>query len=203
MTTPASRRPRSSTRPPGASGTISTAGGSEFESWAIYGYAYVPPTPFSRKDWDRYDVSRYVDPGADVAGRRGPVRVRAPSRKSSTGRSRTIWTAWRGATIWPGRSSFSMRPPTRRSSIWPPSGGKMIDHVPLDRHLGSIAIRRFIEIRQPLLTLHGHVHEVGRGFLGPGGSSSAGPTAFRPPTTVRSWRSSVSIPKTWSRPLGS
>jgi len=35
----------------------------------------------------------------------------------------------------------------------------MIDHVPLDSSLGSIAVRRFIEARQPLLTLHGHVHE--------------------------------------------
>jgi Icc-related predicted phosphoesterase len=41
-------------------------------------------------------------------------------------------------------------------------GGKMIDHVPLDRYLGSIAVRRFIEARQPLLTLHGHVHESAR-----------------------------------------
>jgi Icc-related predicted phosphoesterase len=38
----------------------------------------------------------------------------------------------------------------------------MIDHVPLDVHLGSIAVRRFIEARQPLLTLHGHVHEAAR-----------------------------------------
>ena len=40
--------------------------------------------------------------------------------------------------------------------------GKMIDHVPLDVHVGSIAIRRFVEQRQPLLTLHGHVHESAR-----------------------------------------
>jgi Icc-related predicted phosphoesterase len=40
--------------------------------------------------------------------------------------------------------------------------GQMIDHVPLDVSLGSIAVRRFIEARQPLLTLHGHVHESAR-----------------------------------------
>ena len=40
--------------------------------------------------------------------------------------------------------------------------GKMIDHVPLDVHIGSIAVRRFIEKRQPLVTLHGHVHESAR-----------------------------------------
>jgi Icc-related predicted phosphoesterase len=38
----------------------------------------------------------------------------------------------------------------------------MIDSVPLDLNVGSIAIRRFIEKRQPLLTLHGHIHESAR-----------------------------------------
>ena len=37
--------------------------------------------------------------------------------------------------------------------------GKMIDYVPLDVNVGSIAIKRFIENQQPLLTLHGHIHE--------------------------------------------
>jgi uncharacterized protein len=40
--------------------------------------------------------------------------------------------------------------------------GISVDHVPLDPHIGSIAIRRFIEERQPLITLHGHVHESSR-----------------------------------------
>ncbi len=38
----------------------------------------------------------------------------------------------------------------------------MVDGVPLDAHLGSVAVRRFIEQKQPLLTLHGHVHETVR-----------------------------------------
>jgi Icc-related predicted phosphoesterase len=40
--------------------------------------------------------------------------------------------------------------------------GRKVDHVPVDVHVGSIAIRRFIESRQPLVTLHGHVHESAR-----------------------------------------
>ncbi len=35
----------------------------EFMGFNIYGYAIVPPTPFMLKDWEKYDVSRYVDPG--------------------------------------------------------------------------------------------------------------------------------------------
>jgi len=37
-----------------------------------------------------------------------------------------------------------------------------VDHAPLDVHVGSVAIRRFIEERQPLVTLHGHIHESAR-----------------------------------------
>ena len=38
----------------------------------------------------------------------------------------------------------------------------MVDHAPVDVHIGSIAIRRFIEERRPFLTLHGHAHESAR-----------------------------------------
>jgi Icc-related predicted phosphoesterase len=40
--------------------------------------------------------------------------------------------------------------------------GRMVDHAPLDVHVGSVAIRRLIEERQPLVTLHGHIHESAR-----------------------------------------
>jgi Icc-related predicted phosphoesterase len=40
--------------------------------------------------------------------------------------------------------------------------GVKIDHVPLDVYVGSIAIKRFIEERKPMITLHGHVHESAR-----------------------------------------
>ena len=34
-----------------------------FAGFEVFGYAFVPPTPFLLKDWERYDVSRFVDPG--------------------------------------------------------------------------------------------------------------------------------------------
>ena len=33
-----------------------------WRDFLIFGYPYVPPTPFRLKDWERYDVSRYVAP---------------------------------------------------------------------------------------------------------------------------------------------
>ena len=33
-----------------------------FGEYIVYGYSYVPPTPFRLKDWEKYDVGRYIDP---------------------------------------------------------------------------------------------------------------------------------------------
>ena len=35
-----------------------------FEKFFVTGYCFIPPTPFQLKDWERYDVSRFVDVGA-------------------------------------------------------------------------------------------------------------------------------------------
>ncbi len=40
--------------------------------------------------------------------------------------------------------------------------GIKVDGKQLDVHVGSEAIRKFIEEKQPLLTLHGHIHESTR-----------------------------------------
>jgi len=56
-----------------------------FESYRIYGYACIPPTPFLLKDWERYDVSRYVGPG-DVSPEEGfrSLPVDEYERRNST-----------------------------------------------------------------------------------------------------------------------
>ena len=36
---------------------------SAWPGWPVFGYNCVPPTPFRLKDFDRSDVSPYVDPG--------------------------------------------------------------------------------------------------------------------------------------------
>jgi Icc-related predicted phosphoesterase len=127
----------------------------------VYGYAFVPPTPFLRKDWDRYDVSQYVDPGA-VPPEEGirSVPVSEHEIKYSTIRD-DLDRLTENADL--DNAVFLFHAPPYKTNLdWSTQGGRLIDHVPLDRHLGSIAIRRFIESRQPLLTLHGHVHEASR-----------------------------------------
>ena len=129
--------------------------------FAIYGLAYVPPTPFLLKDWERYDVSRYVPPGC--------VSPEEGSRTVPTEESEIKW-----ATIQKKLASLVGEDPLDRAVLLlhtPPCDtpldraaldGKTYEHVPLDVHVGSIAVKRFIEERQPLLTLHGHIHESAR-----------------------------------------
>jgi Icc-related predicted phosphoesterase len=127
----------------------------------IYGYAYVPPTPFLLKDWERYDVSRYVEPGC-ISPEEGwrSVQVSAEEIKFAT-----IWNDLNNLV---GDSDLSKAiflfhtPPYQSALDRAALDGKHIDHVPLDVHVGSIAVRRFIEARQPLMTLHGHIHEAPR-----------------------------------------
>lgn len=127
----------------------------------VYGYACVPPSPFLLKDWECYDVSRYVDPGC-VSPEEGCRTIPIPPQRA---RYRTIaedleqLTAGRDVS----KAVFLFHAPPFQTKLDRAAlDGRSIDHVPLDVHVGSIAIRRFIELRQPQVTLHGHIHESAR-----------------------------------------
>jgi len=131
-----------------------------FGSCTIYGYANIPPTPFRLKDWERYDVSRYVDPGC--------ISPTEGMRSVDTGEDHEYSTIAQDLTNLAGKEDLSRSiflfhaPPYQTRLDRAALDGMMIDYVPLDVHIGSIAIKRFIEERQPLVTLHGHVHESTR-----------------------------------------
>ena len=130
-------------------------------NFRLFGYACVPPTPFSLKDWERYDVSRYVDPGciSPEEGRR-TVAVDPSEVKWST-IERDLEALANNEVL--DRAIFLMHTPPYDTLLDRAAlDGKQHEHVPLDVHIGSIAVRRFIEKRQPLITLHGHVHESAR-----------------------------------------
>ena len=130
----------------------------EFE---FFGYACVPPTPFMLKDWDRYDVSRYVEPGS-VSPEEGHRTV---PMSADDARFRTIQADLERLTEGRdlGRAVFLFHSPPYQTALDRAGvDGMSVDHAPLDLHVGSVAIARFIEERQPLLTLHGHIHESTR-----------------------------------------
>lgn len=130
-------------------------------AWDVYGYACVPPTPFGLKDWERYDVSRYVPPGC-VSPEEGRRTVPVPEHEIRYATIQKDLDGLVGDADLAHAIVLFHSPPHETHLDRAALDGRSVDHVPLDLHVGSIAVRRFIERRQPLLTLHGHIHESAR-----------------------------------------
>lgn len=130
----------------------------KFRDIDVFGYSFIPPTPFLLKDWERYDVSRFVDVGC-VAPEEGHHTTLFSMAEIE---HRTIMDDLLELTEGYDLSRAVMlfhAPPYQTGLDRAALDGKMVDHVHLDVHVGSIAIKRFIEQKQPLITLHGHIHE--------------------------------------------
>lgn len=131
-----------------------------FGHYKVCGYACVPPTPFRLKDWDRYDVSLSAAPGS-IAPNKG-IRTAPPDADPES------------ATIAGDLAQLSMGQEMENAVFLfhSPPYNSLLDHIARDGqkpgdllqdvHVGSIAIEKFIDGKQPLLTLHGHVHESAR-----------------------------------------
>jgi len=127
----------------------------------VYGYSCVPPTPFRLKDWERYDVSRYVDPGC-LSPEEGFHTVRMDEDKLKYATIQDELAQLVGDRSLENAIMLFHSPPYQSNLDRAGLDGRMVDHVPLDVHVGSIAIQRLINNRQPLVTLHGHIHESAR-----------------------------------------
>jgi Icc-related predicted phosphoesterase len=131
-----------------------------YGDYQIYGYSFIPPSPFGLKDWEKYDVSRYVDPGCTHPCE--GMRTVKPDYDTEYSNIKQDLEQLVGDGE-PGRSVFLFHSPPYNTSLDRAAlDGKMVDYVPLDVHVGSIAIQRFIEAWQPLITMHGHIHEASR-----------------------------------------
>jgi len=132
-----------------------------FMDYQIYGYACVPPTPFALKDWERYDVSHFVDPGS-LAPEEGRLTSAVSKKEILEHTIQDDLEKLCGGDDLDQAIFLFHAPPYRTRLDRAALDGRFVEHVPLDVHVGSIAIQRFIETRQPLVTLHGHVHESAR-----------------------------------------
>ena len=113
------------------------------------------------KDWERYDVSRYVDPGC-VSPEEGLHSFPVPAVQIRHGTiARDLAALADDADLSEAICLFHA-PPHDTGLDLADLAGQFVDHVPVDPHVGSIAVRRFIETRQPKVTLHGHIHEAAR-----------------------------------------
>lgn len=129
--------------------------------YQVFGYAYVPPSPFMLKDWERYDVSRYIPPGC-VSPEEGRRSVPCQEHEIKYSTIQKDLEALVGDRPLDDAVMLFHTPPYETKLDRVANDGKMVDYVPLDLHVGSIALRRLIEQRQPRVTLHGHIHESAR-----------------------------------------
>ena len=132
-----------------------------YENFLIYGYAYVPPTPFRLKDWEKYDVSRFTDPGC-IAPIDGIHTVPVDEHELKYSTIKEDLEKLTGNDNLEKSVFLFHTPPYNTKLDYANLDGKKIDGVEIDVHVGSIAIRKFIEKRKPMLTLHGHIHESAR-----------------------------------------
>lgn len=129
----------------------------KFADYNIIGYSFIPPTPFLLKDWEKYDVSVFVDPGC-VHPTAGCRSVEPKEDISFTNIKKDLVKLSEGLDF--DKSIFLFHTPPYKSYLDRAAlDGKKIEHVPLDVHVGSIAVQRFIKSKQPYLTMHAHVHE--------------------------------------------
>jgi uncharacterized protein len=121
----------------------------------VAGLSWVPITPFVIKDWERWDDAGDLGPRARLDG--------VTSRDGAV----VPWEfdpAWRTPTIADALEALSevTRPAETIYVCHTPPFDTRCDMVGATLHVGSRALRDFIERHQPPLVLSGHIHESPR-----------------------------------------
>ena len=120
----------------------------------VAGLSWVPITPFALKDWERWDDGEPEAPArldGWVSGRDGIAPFRFdPERREPTIAGALTELASRTPAA---ETVFVLHSPPRDTRC---------DMVGAGTHVGSRAIRTFVERHQPPLVLAGHIHESPR-----------------------------------------
>ena len=119
---------------------------------AVGGLSWVPITPFSMKDWERWE---------DGAEERPACLEGWVSRAGALERHRFDPEA-RTPTIAEGLTALATAAPEAVLVTHSPPSETRCDVTARRVHVGSRAIRRFVERHQPPLVLSGHIHESPR-----------------------------------------
>jgi uncharacterized protein len=117
----------------------------------LAGFACVPLTPFSIKDFERRDDRPLPPFSFDMAytswsGEIQPTHAEALAARPSIAEALAALAEQSD----PRRTIYVCHTPPFNTPL---------DEMPRGRHVGSKALRAFIEQHAPPLTLHGHIHE--------------------------------------------
>lgn len=123
----------------------------EVDGVSVAGCSWVPITPFKIKDWERWE-----DGAAE-----SPRRLEGLRSDAQGVHAYAFDPAHRTPTIADALSTLAARTPVRDTVfvLHSPPHGTNCDVMHGGVHVGSRAIRAFVEQHQPRLTLSGHIHE--------------------------------------------
>jgi len=126
------------------------------EGLSIAGYGCVRPTPFSCKDWERYDdQQKILQPG--------PYKPVVSTLDGLADIDEQEWFDSHAMIEEDLEQLAQMSDPKRTVYVLhDPPYGTSLDMLYSGQHIGSMAVRRFIERYQPPLILSGHIHEAPR-----------------------------------------
>lgn len=121
---------------------------------AVTGLSWVPITPFRIKDWERWDD------GLDEM----PTRLEGLVSRGGSLREHVFDPRRRTPTIVQALETVAgLADPGRAILVsHSPPHGTTCDVIHTRVHVGSRALRRYIETRRPPLVLSGHIHESPR-----------------------------------------
>ncbi len=126
----------------------------EVDGVAVAGLSWVPITPFAIKDWERWED------GEDEA----PARLHGWLSGSEGVREYRFEPERRSPTIAEGLEALATLSPPAETVylLHSPPRDTVCDVISTRQHVGSRAIRAFVEANQPPLVLSGHIHESPR-----------------------------------------
>jgi len=111
-------------------------------SKSIVGYGFVNPTPFRLKDWEKFEDENQEKPKQMFDYEIRTVKKEEETIKEDLNNFIKLSN--------PKKTIYVMHAPPFNTKL---------DVIADGTHVGSKAIRNFIEEQQPFLTLHGHIHE--------------------------------------------
>ncbi|MBN2460537.1 MAG: metallophosphoesterase [Candidatus Cloacimonetes bacterium] len=132
-----------------------------YKKYLFFGYASIPPSPFLLKDWERYDVSHFLDVGSISPADGYRTFPLSSTEIDHNTIARELGQLFGETDLFNAVLIFHA-PPYQTDLDLTAQEGVLVDHVPMDPHVGSIAVKRLLEERQPYLSLHGHIHESAR-----------------------------------------
>jgi uncharacterized protein len=131
----------------------------------IVGYSFVPITPFGIKDWEKFDLSQPPASLAHSYAQRKWTNYNLDGFRSTP----DGWQKFEFRLEMEAADSiqkdlsqqvYQQKPRETVYVIHTPPERTHLDQLANRNHVGSFALRLFIEQHQPYLTLHGHIHET-------------------------------------------